>query len=160
MKNIYTFVIFIIIGLFLLLTITQCTKDNDNQEKKCITSFLETYFTNEIPLATDAIPDLKIYKKYLTNDAYESFYIDRIYPYELKGNIDNLEICDIEIESIPNKNDTYHNYNVSFTLKNNENNKEKEVTNFEIRLEKEGIKWKISNNNNLYFLQKWLVETL
>lgn len=96
----------------------------------------------------------------MTKEAYEKFYIDRIYPYNLTRSIDNLEISDIKFESIPNKDDTYHSYNVLFILKNNDENKEKEVTNYKMSLEKEGSKWKIGMNNSLYFLHNWLLEII
>ncbi|MEG2289686.1 MAG: hypothetical protein RSA29_00445 [Clostridium sp.] len=160
MKKIYVLGICIFVGLFTLLTITQFSKDNESNEIKCISEFLETYYTNEITVNTHDISDIKIFEKYMTNKAYEKFYTDRSYPYKLTGSIENIKITDIKIESIPNTDETYHTYYVSFTLSNNYNNKEKIVTNYTMNLEKEGNKWKISYNNNLYFLQKWLSETI
>lgn len=153
MKRIYALIACVLMGLLLLLTIIGFSKDKKSDEE-VIASFLETYFTNPSD-------DVAIYKKYMTDNAYKSWIIDRGYircpsNNNVKERISNLELSDIKIEPIPDKNETYHYYSVSFKLKNNSNNKEKEVTDYKISLEKEGSKWKIGRNNTLSMLQYWI----
>ncbi|WP_346961674.1 hypothetical protein [Clostridium sp.] len=154
MKRIYTLIICILMVLLLFLAITQCSQDNEEKEKKLITDFTETYFTTPGE-------DAKIFKKYMTKEAYKNFYIDRGAYIRNKnssgytGDIEELEISDIKIELMPNTNDTYHYYDVSFTLKNNDIKNEAEVS-YQISLEKENSKWKIGMNNRLDTLLMWI----
>ncbi|MEW8995831.1 hypothetical protein [Clostridium sp.] len=147
MKRIYTLIICILMVLLLFLTITQCSQDNEEKEKKLITDFTETYFTTPGK-------DAKIFKKYMTKEAYDNFYTDRGASIRNKnssgytGDIEDLEISDVKIDLMPNTNETYHYYNVSFTLKNNDIKNEAEVS-YQISLEKENNKWKIGMNNRL-----------
>jgi len=133
--------------LLIFLVITQCSKNTEVKEKKLITDFTETYFTTPGE-------DAKIFKKYLTKEAYESFYADRGASIRNKngsgytGDIEDLEISDVKIDLMPNTNETYHYYNVSLTLKNNDIKNEAEVS-YQISLEKENNKWKIGMNNRL-----------
>ncbi|WP_346912617.1 hypothetical protein [Clostridium sp.] len=154
MKRIYALVICIFMVLLLFLAITQCSKNTEVKEKKLITDFTETYFTTPGE-------DTKIFKKYMTKEAYENFYTDRGAYIRNKnssgytGDIEDLEISDVKIDLMPNTNGTYHYYNVSLTLKNNDIKNEAEVS-YQISLEKENNKWKIGMNNRLDTLLMWI----
>ncbi|WP_346935766.1 hypothetical protein [Clostridium sp.] len=90
----------------------------------------------------------------MTKEAYENFYTDRGAYIRNKnssgytGDLEDLEISDVKIDLIPNADDTYHYYDVSFTLKNNDIKNEAEVS-YQISLEKENSKRKIGMNNRL-----------
>lgn len=154
MKKIYTSMICILMVSLLALTITGCSKNTEAKEKEIITDFTETFFTTPGD-------DDKIFKKYLTKEAYEYFSTDRYASSRTKttgvytGKIEDLEISHIKIELMPNTNETYHYYNVSLTLKNNSFKDEVEAS-YQMCLEQENNKWKIGKNNRLSTLTMWM----
>lgn len=147
MKNCYYFIISILITGLLLISFTGCSKDNESKEKELINSFIETYITNPNE-------DINIYKKYFTEKAFETAQDNlslrartskgRAY----KGDLKDLEIKDLIIEKNSTSNETYHFYDIEFTLRNTNVVKEKTVQ-CKICLEKDNNKWRIGDNNRL-----------
>lgn len=148
-----TYLIGLIFILFTL-TVIGCSRDTINDEKKLISEFTKNYFTN-------SNNDPKILKKYMTDDAYTMFYNDGCMPSRTSysesytGDINDLEIGDINIDSIDDTNDDYHYYDVSFKLSNIINKNEADVK-FKVSLEKQGTKWRLGSNNRFGDLYIWM----
>lgn len=148
MKNRYYFLISILITSLLLASFTGCSKDNESKEKELINSFIETYITNPNE-------NINIYKKYFTKKAFETAQDNLSLGARTaskggtyKGDLKYLEIKDLSIEKNYTSDETYHFYDIEFTLRNTNVVKEKTVQ-CKICLEKDNNKWRIGENNRL-----------
>lgn len=144
----------IILCVFTLFSIVGCSQNNESKEKELVSNFTKTFFT-------EPGDDMDIFKKYLTETAYQSLTNDRYassriqYTPSIQGNMEGLEISDLNIEPIEDENKDYHYYNVSFSLKDTKNDKSIEIQ-YKISLEKEKNNWKIGMNNQFHLLTKSL----